>query len=55
MGGNVWNIQVNTARSGAPYASVGEGRISVGAVLDRIRINVGANTFDAGSINIMYH
>jgi hypothetical protein len=59
MGGNVWNIQVNTSRSDAAptnsYATLGEGRISVGAVLDRVRINVGANTFDAGSINIMYH
>ncbi len=56
MGGNVWGIQVNTARSGAPYASVGEGRVSVGGVLDRVRINIGGgNTYDSGSATIMYH
>jgi hypothetical protein len=56
IGGNDWNIHLNTARSDGTgaYASVGEGRISVGGVLDRLRMN-GGSTFDDGSINIMYH
>jgi hypothetical protein len=38
------------------YISVGGGSISLGGVLDRIRITTtnGTDTFDAGSLNIMY-
>ena len=46
----------SSGQSGAgDYAALGEGRISVGDILDRVRINVGGgDIYDSGSINIMY-
>ena len=58
MGGNTWGIQVNSTRVDAvpanPYAAVGAGTVTLTDVLDRVRINANGNTFDAGTINIMY-
>jgi hypothetical protein len=60
IGGNVWGIQVNSTRIDAlptnQYAAVGSGTVTLTDVLDRVRITTtaGTNTFDAGSINIVY-
>lgn len=59
MGGNTWGIQVNSTRVDAvptnPYAAVGAGTVTLTDVLDRVRVNVGGgNTFDGGTINILY-
>ncbi len=58
MGSNVWSIEVNSVRIDSlptnVYVAIGSGRVTLTDVLDRIRINANGNTFDAGSINIMY-
>lgn len=53
--GNTWVASVNTG-SPAGAASAGGGSISLPGTLDRIRITTvnGTDTFDAGSVNIMY-
>jgi len=40
----------------APYGMVGGGNVTLGGVLDRIRLTTinGTDTFDAGSVNILY-
>ena len=52
---NVWVCSVSMARSDA-CTSQGAGSISLGGTLDRVRITTvnGTDTFDAGSINILY-
>ena len=54
---NVWNCSYSLARSDLGYSATGGG--STGAMsgaLDRVRITTvnGTDTFDAGSINILY-
>jgi hypothetical protein len=53
---NTWVMQGNCALSGAIYTSTGAGSIALSGVLDRVRITTvnGTDTFDAGSINILY-
>ena len=53
--GNTW-VASHTVRVAATICSIGGGDITLAADLDRIRITTvgGTDTFDAGSINIMY-
>ena len=53
--GNVW-IQSSVGSSSAPQVSSGSGSLTLAGALDRVRITTanGTDTFDAGSINIMY-
>ena len=54
--GNIWNGSINVASSVAQVAVIGAGGITLGGVLDRVRITTvnGTDTFDAGSVNILY-
>jgi hypothetical protein len=56
LGSNIWVMGSQTNRSDSTYAQFGGGGITLGGTLDRVRITTvgGANTFDAGSINILY-
>ena len=49
-----WNGSLNS--SGSYFALMGAGSITLGGTLDRVRITTvnGTDTFDAGSINILY-
>lgn len=53
--GNAW-VSSHTAKSSSTTTQVGGGDVTLSGTLDRIRITTtgGANTFDAGSINILY-
>ncbi len=57
LGSNIW-VSSSTvgAHSGGNSLSTGLGNITLGGTLDRIRITTvnGTDTFDAGSINILY-
>lgn len=56
MGGNVWAQSGLLASGSSDATSVGSGTIPLGGTLDRVRITTvnGTDTFDAGSINILY-
>ncbi len=57
ISGNVWVANVNMASSGATmFTGVSSGSITLSGVLDRVRITTvnGTDTFDAGSINILW-
>lgn len=57
VGSNVWIASYNISNSGATYLiNVGNGNKTLTGTLDRVRITTvgGADTFDAGSVNIMY-
>jgi hypothetical protein len=53
---NNWVSSVSMAETSRPATSQGAGFISLGGTLDRVRITTvnGTDTFDAGSINILY-
>jgi hypothetical protein len=53
---NSWISNHTMTSNGGPSSLFGAGGVSLGGVLDRIRITTvnGTDTFDAGSINIMY-
>jgi hypothetical protein len=53
---NAWVASGNLARSDSGVFVSSSGSISLGGTLDRVRITTvnGTDTFDAGSINIMY-
>jgi hypothetical protein len=53
---NTWTASVAGGRTDASGAFSGGGYKALSATLDRVRITTvgGANTFDAGSINILY-
>lgn len=55
ISGNTWLLH-GTGGSSAPSVGVFSGRIALAGALDRVRITTsgGANTFDAGSINVMW-
>jgi hypothetical protein len=57
LGSNIW-VQSSTcgANAGANSQTVANGNITLGGTLDRVRITTvnGTDTFDAGSINILY-
>jgi hypothetical protein len=54
--GNTWVQSSNTSRSDAFATSCCGGSVALSATLDRLRITTinGTDTFDAGSINILY-
>jgi hypothetical protein len=55
ISGNTWVFSSNTTSQDF-IASLGNGAKTLGGTIDRVRITTvnGTNTFDAGSINIMY-
>ena len=56
LGSNVWTATMSLGSITFATISVGAGGITLGGTLDRVRITTvnGTDTFDAGSINIMY-
>lgn len=54
--GNTWNSSSVLSSSPTPISFQGAGGISLGGTLDRVRITTvnGTDTFDAGTINIIY-
>jgi hypothetical protein len=57
LGSNIWSASGNIGISGlGNYMSVAAGSVTLGGTLDRVRITTvnGTDTFDAGSINIIY-
>lgn len=56
LGSNVWIGDVIVSLSDAVYSAVGSGSLTLPGTLDRIRVTTvnGTDTFDAGSINILY-
>jgi hypothetical protein len=56
ISGNIWVESHTGGQSNSPSTSVGGGAKELSATLDRVRITTvnGTDTFDAGSINIMY-
>ena len=54
--GNTWSASGCTSISNAANSFLTSGSIALGGTLDRVRITTvnGTDTFDAGSINIMY-
>jgi hypothetical protein len=56
LGSNTWVASVCTGRSSNAYGFLGGARLALGGTLDRVRITTvnGTDTFDAGSINILY-
>jgi hypothetical protein len=54
--GNTWVGSSSANTSGTNYALVSSGNITLSGALDRVRITTvnGTDTFDAGSINILY-
>lgn len=54
--GNQWVMSSSTGSSDSAQASTSGGSISLGGVLDRVRITAvnGTDAFDAGAINIRY-
>ena len=56
LGSNLWVASVNTNEVTGTRAMFGAGNISLGGALDRVRITTvnGTDTFDAGTINILY-
>lgn len=56
LGSNNWAHQAVIGRSTSDFVNLSGGSIALGGTLDRIRITTvnGTDTFDAGSINILY-
>lgn len=56
LSGNTWVASVGVGTPASGGLCVGGGTLTLGGVLDRVRITTvnGTDTFDAGSINIMY-
>jgi hypothetical protein len=56
LGSNTWAMQSVLGRSDAATSAVGGGSKTLSDTLDRIRITTvnGTDTFDAGSVNILY-
>ena len=56
VGSNVWVASSQLNRSDSAYSQIGGGSVTLGGTLDRVRITTvnGTDTFDAGSINILY-
>jgi hypothetical protein len=56
ISGNIWVATAVTSRSDNNTATLMGGNVTLAAVLDRVRITTvaGTNTYDAGSINILY-
>jgi hypothetical protein len=56
IGGNAWVCFGSFGRTDGPNAYSTGGQITIASTLDRIRLTTvnGTDTFDAGSVNIMY-
>jgi hypothetical protein len=56
MGGNIWTFNSQLARTDAAFQFMASGLKAFSGTLDRVRITTvnGTDTFDAGSINILY-
>lgn len=56
MGGNLWAFSFAGGYSNAAGNSIGGGSVTISGTLDRVRITTvnGTDTFDAGTINILY-
>lgn len=56
ISGNIWTATFQYALSDATRALFGSGNVTLGGVLDRVRITTvnGTDTFDAGTINILF-
>lgn len=56
LGSNIWSITASMAQSDQNRIMGASGSVTLSGTLDRIRITTvnGTDTFDAGSINIMY-
>lgn len=56
VGSNVWAMNAVLARSDAAFTLLGASSVTLSGALDRVRITTvgGTDTFDAGSINILY-
>ena len=56
LGSNVWVVNGTLGRSDGNVSYIAAGSLALGGTLDRIRITTvnGTDTFDAGSINILY-
>ena len=54
--GNIWIGAATTGLSSGVYGGFSGGNVTLGGVLDRVRLTTvnGTDTFDAGSVNIMY-
>lgn len=54
--GNAWVASGNLAASSGPYHIMTAGGVTLGGALDRVRITTtnGTDTFDAGSVNILW-
>ena len=55
LGSNIWAMESSTADGTASFIKVGGGSISLGGVLDRVRLSTTSGaTFDHGSVNIAW-
>lgn len=56
LSGNTWMCSGTSYNSAAPYTGLLSGAVSLSGTLDRVRITTvnGTDTFDAGTINILY-
>jgi len=56
ISGNIWVSSHYGAGVGTSFSNVGGGNVTLSGTLDRVRITTvnGTDTFDAGSINILY-
>ncbi len=55
LGSNVWAMEGNTSDGAVAYVKCGSGSITLGGVLDRVRLTTtSADTFDHGSVNIAW-
>ena len=55
LGSNVWAMSTTNADGTANFTKVGGGSITLGGVLDRLRLSTtGSATFDHGSVNIAW-
>ena len=56
LGSNVWACSMVIGRSDAAAGGNGAGSVALSGTLDRVRVTTvnGTDTFDAGSINILY-
>jgi hypothetical protein len=56
IGSNTWVCSLNMGLSNTDYLATTAGSIALGGALTQVRITTagGANTFDAGTINILY-
>lgn len=56
MGSNLWSFNVSGYIAGPGLPFVGSGTIQLGGALDRVRLTTagGTDTFDLGSVNILY-